>query len=30
VKDAEYLMDAMTAYYSQSITCPTDGCYEIN
>ena len=29
VKDAEYLMDAMASYYSQSITCPADGCYEL-
>ena len=29
VKDAEYLMDAMASYYSQSITCPDDGCYEL-
>ena len=30
VKDAEYLMDAMASYYSQSIACPADGCYELN
>ena len=30
VKDAEYLVDAMASYYSQSITCPADGCYELN
>ena len=30
VKDAAYLMDAMASYYSQSIACPADGCYEIN
>ena len=28
VKDAEYLMDAMAAYYGSSISCPADGCYE--
>ena len=28
VQDAEYLMDAMASYYSQSIACPADGCYE--
>ena len=28
VKDAEYLMDAMASYYSSSISCPADGCYE--
>ena len=30
VKDAEYLMDAMASYYSSSIACPADGCYELN
>ena len=30
VKDAEYLMDAMAAYYGQAISCPADGCYEWN
>ena len=30
IKDASYLMDAMTAYYSQAIACPADGCYELN
>ena len=30
VKDAEMLMDAMASYYSSSIACPADGCYEIN
>ena len=30
VKDAEYLMDAMASYYSSSIACPADGCYEMN
>jgi len=29
VKDAEYLMDAMAAYYGQSLVCPADGCYEL-
>ena len=28
VKDAAYLMDAMTAFYGSSISCPADGCYE--
>ena len=28
VKDAAYLMDAMAVYYSQTLACPTDGCYE--
>ena len=30
VKDAAYLMDAMSSYYSQAISCPADGCYEWN
>ena len=30
VKDAEYLMDAMAAYYGQSLKCTADGCYELN
>ena len=30
VKDAEYLMDAMASYYSQTLVCPADGCYEWN
>ena len=29
VKDAEYLMDAMTSYYSSSISCPADGLIEL-
>ena len=29
VKDAEMLMDAMASYYSRSISCPADGCYEM-
>ena len=29
VKDAEYLMDAMAVYYSQTLVCPADGCYEL-
>ena len=29
VKDAEYLMDAMAAYYGQSLLCTADGCYEL-
>ena len=29
VKDAAYLMDAMAAYYGQSLRCPADGCYEL-
>ena len=30
VKDAESLMDVMAAYYGSSITCPADGCIELN
>ena len=30
VKDAEYLMDAMAAYYGQSLKCTADGSYEWN
>ena len=30
VKDAEYLMDAMAAFYGQSLRCPADGCIELN
>lgn len=26
VKDAVYLVDAMAAYYSSALVCPTDGC----
>ena len=29
VKDAAYLMDAMAAYYSQTLRCTADGCYEL-
>ena len=29
VKDAGYLMDAMAAYYGQTLVCPADGCYEV-
>ena len=29
VKDAEYLMDAMAAYYGQSLLCTADGYYEL-
>ena len=30
VQDAAHLMDAMASYYSSSIACPADGCYELN
>ena len=30
IKDAAYLMDAMTSFYSSSIACPADGCIELN
>ena len=29
VKDAGYLVDAMTAFYSTELDCPADGCYHV-